>query len=142
MQIVISGQTPAKKNSKEIFTNRRTGRPILKSNAIFEVWQNNALRELKNINIKFKERVQIDYMFYVANDVQRDLDNMIASVNDALQLANADYAIQRGKVRPVKGTGIVAGDNWQLLRIGSADAEIDRLNPRVVLTITEIPKII
>ena len=142
MQIIISGQTPAKKNSKEIFTNRRTGRPILKSNAIFEVWQNNALRELKSFKTKFAGRVQIDYMFYVANDVQRDLDNMIASVNDALQLANADYAIRRGKVRPVKGTGIIAGDNWQLLRIGSADAEIDRTNPRVILTITEIPKII
>lgn len=140
--MLLVGKLRPKKNSKEIFTNRRTGRPILKSNAIFETWQNNALRELKNINIKFKTRIQIDYMFYVANDVQRDLDNMIASVNDALQLANADYAIQRGKVRPVKGTGIIAGDNWQLLRIGSADAEIDRLNPRVVLTVTEIPKII
>lgn len=138
MQLIISGQTPSKKNSKNIFRNRHTGRPILKSNDIFEAWQNAAFHELKQFKVKFNKRIQIDYMFYVQNDVARDLDNMIASVNDALQLANADYALQRGKVRPVKGSGIIAGDNWQLLRIGSADAEIDRDNPRVVLTITEI----
>jgi hypothetical protein len=71
--------------------------------------------------------------------VQRDIDNMIASVNDMLQLACSDYAFnKKGKWRPIKGTGIIIGDNWQNLKIGSADAQIDTNNPRCELIIKEI----
>ncbi len=139
MEITILGQTPSQKNGKQIVKNRSTGNMFIMSNSRVKNWQEDAIRQLASISCKFSGRVQIDYMFYVKDRVQRDLDNMIASVNDVLQVANCEYAIQRGKMRPVKGTGIIKGDNWQLLRIGSADAEIDKENPRVVLTITEIP---
>lgn len=141
MQFVISGQTPAKKNSREVLRNRANGKLIIKPNAAFDAWQQAALYELIKVPKFGAGRVQIDYMFYVANNVPRDLDNMIASINDCLQAAKCDTAFIRGKVRPVKGTGILAGDNWQLLRIGSADAEIDRENPRAVITVTEIPPV-
>lgn len=71
--------------------------------------------------------------------MQRDLDNMITSINDILQVANADMALnKRGKIKPVKGTGIIVGDHWQVLTIGSAHAHIDKENPRAELTITVI----
>lgn len=141
MQFTISGQTPAKKNSRDLFKNPRTGKPIIKPNAAYDNWQAAALYELIKVPKFGPGRVQIDYMFYVTDNAQRDLDNMIASVNDCLQVAKADSKFQRGKVRPVKGTGILAGDNWQLLRIGSADAAIDRENPRAVMTVTEVPPV-
>lgn len=77
-------------------------------------------------------------MFYVIDDTQRDLDNMIISVNDILQKANADITIKDGKEKLVKGTGIIWGDHWQVLKISSADAAIDRENPRAEITITEL----
>lgn len=138
MEITILGQTPAQKNGKQIVKNRRTGNMFIMSNSRVKTWQQSALEQLVSVSKRFEGRVQIDYMFYVKDNVQRDLDNMIASVNDILQVANADQALQRGKMRPVKKTGIIQGDNWQLLRIGSADAQIDKENPRVVLTITEL----
>ena len=138
MEITIKGQTPSQKNGKQIVKNRSTGNMFIMSNSRVKNWQEDAIQQLVQYPHKFTGRVQIDYMFYVKDKVQRDLDNMIASVNDVLQVANADYAMQRGKIRPVKKTGIIQGDNWQLLRIGSADAEVDKENPRVVLTITEI----
>lgn len=141
MQFVISGQTPAKKNSRDLFKNPRTGKPIIKPNAAFDAWQAAAMYELIKVPY-IRGRVQLDYMFYVVDNAQRDLDNMIASINDCLQAAKADMALQRGKVRAVKGTGILAGDHWQLLRIGSADAAIDRENPRAVITVTEVPPVV
>lgn len=141
MQFVISGQTPAKKNSREVLRNRSNGKLIIKPNATYDAWQAAALYELVKVPKFGTGRVQIDYMFYVANNVPRDLDNMIASVNDCLQVAKAETEFKRGKVRNVKGTGILAGDNWQLLRIGSADAAIDRENPRAIITVTEIPPV-
>lgn len=138
MQITILGQTPAQKNGKQIAKNSRTGSMFIISNNRVKTWQADALNQLKSVDEKIEGRVQIDYMFYVKDNVQRDIDNMIASVNDILQVANAEQAIQRGKMKPVKGTGIIQGDNWQLLRIGSADATIDKENPRCELTITKI----
>lgn len=138
MKLTILGQTPSQKNSKQVGHNRYTGKMFVTSSSIVKNWQLHALEQLSDFPYKFEGRVQIDYMFYVKDKVQRDIDNMIASCNDILQVANADLSQQRGKLRPVKGTGIIQGDNWQLLRIGSADAVIDKDNPRVELTITEI----
>lgn len=138
MKIVIYGQTPAQKNSKSVGVNPHTGRTFVASNKTVKDWQKSALLQLLAVKEKVQGRVQIDYMFYVKDNVQRDIDNMIATVNDTLQAANSDKAMQRGKLKPVKGTGIIQGDNWQLLRIGSADAEIDKDNPRAEINITQL----
>jgi len=139
-KIIISGQTPAQKNGKRILKNRRTGNSFIGSSDRVKEWQNLALRELRLQQKRFnKGRIQIDYMFYVVDDAQRDLDNMITSVNDVLQQANALYTIKNGKPKIIKGTGIIYGDHWQKLRIGSADAEVDRANPRAEMIITELP---
>jgi len=138
-KIVIFGQTPSKKNNKQIRQNRKTGQRFIGSSDIAKGWEIDALTQLKQECRRFnKGRIQIDYMFYVVDDVQRDLDNMVASVNDVLQQANALATIKNGKLKLLKGTGIIYGDHWQKLRLGSADAEIDRKNPRVEIIITEL----
>lgn len=138
MKITILGQTPAQKNNKNVGVNPHTGRTFVTSNKTVKDWQKSALEQLLSHQGSFKGRVQIDYMFYVKDNRPRDIDNMVTSVNDILQVANADSEIVRGKQKPVKGTGIIEGDNWQLLRIGSADAEIDKDNPRCEITITKL----
>jgi len=139
--IIISGQTPSQKNSKQIFKNFATGSSFISSSDIVKEWQRLAKMELRKYKFKFVGRVQIDYMFYVVDNAQRDLDNMVASVNDALQLANSQYHVVKGKVKPIKGTGIIQGDHWQFLRLGSADAQIDRENPRAEMIITVIDNV-
>lgn len=138
MKITIYGQTPSQKNSKQVGRNRYTGKTFVTSSSTVKTWQADALKQLMKVTDVFRDRVQIDYMFYVKDNVQRDLDNMITSVNDTLQNANCRQEIVKGKVKNVKGTGIIKGDNWQLLKIGSADAEIDKENPRAEITITPL----
>lgn len=65
-------------------------------------------------------KVTIAYQFFVKDNRRRDLDNMIASVNDVLVKA-----------------GLLIDDDWQHLAIGGADAEIDKKSPRVELWIEE-----
>lgn len=119
MKITIYGQTPAQKNSKQIFYNKATGKPFITSNSIVKDWQKSALLQLRTIKERFTEPVRLSYHFYCKDNRGRDLDNMIASVNDILQSAD----------------NIIAGDNWQVLEIGSAKAEIDKENPRAEITI-------
>lgn len=140
-KIIISGQTPSQKNGKEIRQNWKTGTKFIGSNDRVVAWKSKALHELRSEKQRFNRgRIQIDYMFYVVDAAQRDLDNMIASVNDVLQQANALMTFKNGKPKMLKGTGIIYGDHWQKLRIGSADAQIDRDNPRAEMTITMLPE--
>lgn len=136
MIIRISGQTPAQKNSKQLFKNHRTGATFITSSKVFKSWQVDALAELERLKIRIRGRVQIDYFFYVKDNRGRDLDNMIASVNDALVTACKSIDPRTGK--PEKGTGILEDDSWQFVRIGSADAKIDKENPHAKITITEL----
>lgn len=123
MHITLSGQTPAQKNNKQMALNRATGHMFPVSNPIVKRWQKAVAKELAMLYQRdtFTERVQVNYMFYVQDNRRRDIDNMIASVNDAIVLA-----------------GILPDDNWQSMRIGMADAVIDKDNPRAELVITPI----
>lgn len=138
MIITILGQTPSQKNSKNVGRNRYTGKTFVTSNKIVKDWQESALFQLRAVKEKFDTKVKIDYRFFVKDKRGRDLDNMIASVNDVLQQANADMKLVKGRMKAVKGTGIIAEDNWQHLEIGSAKAEHDTVNPRVEITITSL----
>ena len=138
-KITIHGQTPAQKNGKSVGVTK-TGRTFVASNKRVKDWQKEAIKELEMQDVKFRGgRLRIDYMFYVKDNVQRDTDNMISSVNDILQVAGADKAPdKKGKLKPVKGTGVIVGDHWQVLKLGDSDVEIDKENPRVELTISEL----
>lgn len=123
MQITILGQTPAQKNSKQIFYNKSTGKPFITSNDTVKSWQKQTAIQLNAMYQRdtFTKPVRVDYYFYVKDNRKRDIDNMIASINDALQAG-----------------GILEGDHWQVLEIGSAKAAIDKENPRAEITITEL----
>lgn len=115
--------------------NRRTGKPFILSNRNVKDWQKNALEQLKDFPHKFTMPVRIDYVFYVKDNRARDLDNMIATINDILQVAGANTA----RTTSVKNkSGIISGDHWQVLEIGSAVAQIDKEYPRAVITITPL----
>lgn len=145
IKIIIDGQVPSQKNSKRVMPNWNTRTVRLISSKKTLDWKELALAQLDPLEqrIRTDKRLQIDYMFYVKDKTQRDLDNMIASVNDVLQQACSDMEWvpnKKGKIveKRVKKTGIIIGDHWAVLKIGSADAEVDKENPRAELTITQV----
>lgn len=91
---------------------------FIMSNSRVKEWQRVALLELSAVKDRFIIPIKIDYLFYVKDNRKRDLDNMIASVNDVLQASE-----------------IISGDHWQVLEIGSAKATVDKEYPRCELLI-------
>jgi Holliday junction resolvase RusA-like endonuclease len=114
-KIIIAGQVPAKKNSRKPFI--RAGRMMNFPNPVYVRWEKQAMLQLPGRN-KPLEDITISYVFFNADLRLRDLDNMIASVNDML----------------VK-KGVIVGDHWQTLQLGSAKGVLDRENPRVEIEI-------
>lgn len=119
MKLIIEGQTPSQKNSKQIFRNSRTGQPFITSNNTVKEWQKSAAQQLKMQDVAFPGEVKIEYHFYVKDKRRRDLDNMIASVNDALVAAE-----------------VIQDDSWQFLTITGAWAKHDKENPRAEINVT------
>lgn len=117
---MIPGQTPSKKNAKQII--RVHGRPMIISSKKHAEWHKESSSYLKRvISISPRgdsDKVTINYMFYCKDARRRDVSNMLESVNDLLV-----------------DVGILTDDDWKHLSIGSADAEIDREFPRAEITI-------
>lgn len=119
MEITIPGQTPSQKNNKQIIPSRP---PRLVDNPIVKKWRNETakyLAETYKEDLKEKQVIAI-YTFYLKDRVRRDIDNMISSCNDALVQA-----------------GILSDDNWKVLRIGGAEAVLDKDNPRAEIVLVE-----
>ena len=123
LQLTITGQTPAQKNSKSIAYNRGTGKPFIMSNQNVKTWQNTAAIELLRYRIKepLQGRQELSVMFYVKDNRRRDLDNMLTTIQDALVKA-----------------GILEDDSWKSLKIGEVDAELDKENPRAEITLKTV----
>lgn len=112
LKLTILGQTPSKKNSR---INTRSGRSFPSKR--YTEWHKSASEQLKRlISISprgVSDKVTINYMFYVQDLRRRDVSNMLESINDLL----VDLEI-------------LEDDDWKHLRVGRADAELDRQNPR------------
>ena len=120
MTITILGSVPAQKNDKRMAINRKTGKHFPVTSKAVKEWQKSAALQLMQYQGQAEGRASIFYMFYVPDNRERDIDNMVASVNDALVKA-----------------GLLKSDSWQYLKSHGFDAEIDRENPRVELEVKE-----
>lgn len=120
MYLIVSGQVPAQKNKHISWYNKRTGRVVNTTHSSVLKWKDDVAKQLLGTQ-SITGRVRVEYMFYCKDRRRRDIDNMIASINDALVKA-----------------GIVEDDCWQKLKISGADAALDTINPRVELDITGI----
>jgi len=66
----------------------------------------------------------VDYQFCLANARRRDTANLIQS--------------QKPAIDGVVDAGLIVDDDWKHLEIGSVKCEVDRKNPRVVLTFRKV----
>ena len=96
------------------------GRQILYTAAPVKEWQESVAWQLKG-KPTFTGKVRISYFFYCKDNRRRDVDNMIATVNDALVKA-----------------GIIEDDDWKHLTIGIGMGILDKENPRGEIKIEEI----
>lgn len=87
-QCKINGRAKSKKNSKQLFKNKSTGKMFISTSDLFKKW---ALFAACHIN-RAKSKDTIDYpcnlsvkAYYSNKKNQQDLDNVITSVCDVLE---------------------------------------------------------
>lgn len=121
IKIVINGSVPPKKNSRNILI--RQGRVINVPSSRYARWETDSLWQVKGLKPLSGAPVSLQATFYVADNRQRDLDNMLASINDLLVKA-----------------GVLASDAWQYLNpINISCAGVDKSNPRVEIILDGSP---
>ena len=118
MKLTIYGDVPSKKNSKQIFRNRATGKPFIKSSERYEAWHRQALPQLHRTP-RAKDITAIAICFYPATKRRSDLTNKAESIMDLLVDA-----------------GVIEDDNWFVVPdIHPKFGGVDKENPRAEVEI-------
>lgn len=87
IKLVIPGNVPSQKNSKQIAINNRTGKRFVRSSSRVTAWKTYAIHELRGQFAGLQvtgSPIQLFLSFYFDNSRRHDLDNAAAGVMDAL----------------------------------------------------------
>ncbi len=121
MKIVIEGQCPSKKNSRNLFV--RNGRIVNIPSKIHAAWERQALVSLQTqYRGQFDGPVSVTCEFYNKDKRLRDIDNQQSAVLDLL----------------VK-SGLLKDDNYlNVVELHGYFKGIDKENPRVQIKVSEV----
>jgi len=121
---VLHGDVPSKKNSKQIFINRRTGQRFITASSAFKAWNKTATKELmaelmahklQHIALEPLDVVEkITLIFYPSTKRASDLTNRAEGVMDLLV-----------------DCGVIQDDNWFVVgHLVLQFESVDKNNPR------------
>lgn len=124
LKFTIYGNPITKKNSANIFYNRKTGRPFISPSKQYKEYANNFLAqamEQKLLGKKLSGRYNVKCMYYMKTKRKVDLTNLLEATDDCL--VNA---------------GIIVDDNCEIVA-GHDGSRVyhDKENPRVEVEICE-----
>lgn len=123
LKITIHGVPRSKKNSMNIITHPRTGRPMIVQGKAYREYERDAIKQItamhKAYHVDFP--CNIKCIFYRPTKVRVDLVNLLNAVDDMMVKA-----------------GVIEDDNWKII-VGHDGSRIlfDKDNPRTEITITE-----
>jgi Holliday junction resolvase RusA-like endonuclease len=91
MLLTIKGYVPSKKNSKQIWRNRRTNKPFVVSSDAWHSFENDALNQLKKQwhgkRATITKDLAVDITFLLRGKRKADIDNKLSGIFDLLQMA-------------------------------------------------------
>jgi len=120
MTLTIPGDTPAKKNSKQIIYVR--GKPLIIPSKAHKAWHDASMKHVKGYPPCFYPKCGVFATFYSKTAREADLDNKVSSILDLLVDA-----------------GILSSDGWNTVAMqGSMYGGKDKDNPRCEVEIHEI----
>ena len=124
IKISIPVKPVTKKNSQQIITNPKTGRPFIIPSKQFRDFEKDCkpyMLQIKNEIGQIRFPVNIKCIFYVDRKLKYDLTNLLEAIDDVL----VNY-------------GILLDDNRDILAAHDGSRVFyDKFNPRIELTIEE-----
>lgn len=123
--VTISGETPAKKNSKQIIINKKTHKPMIISSDRYTQWHKGAetdiLMQRHSLPSEPIDRpVIILLKFFHGDKRRRDSDNGASSILDLLV-----------------DNQVIADDSWQIVQTLHISNAYDKANARCEVIIQE-----
>lgn len=119
MTIIIAGDVPSKKNSKQIIYVR--GRPLIISSKNYQNWHKTAQNQLYGVK-PLPGLSSINLTFFSSTRRKFDLTNKAESVMDLLV-----------------DCGIIPDDNWSVVpKVVLEYGGVDKDNPRVEVSVTSL----
>lgn len=123
--VIIPVHPVTKKNSQQIITNPKTGRPFIIPSKQFRDFEKECkpyMLQIKNEIGQIKYPVNIQCVFYVSKRLKYDLTNLLEAIDDVL----VNY-------------GILLDDNRDILASHDGSRVFhDKFNPRIEIEITEL----
>ena len=118
IKIVIPLQPISKKNSQQIFINRKTGNPFIMPSQKYKDYESAAAWFIPK-NIHINKPVNVKCLFFMKNRQKCDLTNMLEAIDDVL----------------VK-CGLLADDNYTIVQSHDGSRIMhDKENPRTEIYI-------
>lgn len=124
MKLIIKGQTPSQKNSKQIFINKSTGKPFITSNQRVKEWHRDAYfqltKQFEGLEVT-EYPITITVIFWRETKRAYDLDNAYSTVADALVHAK-----------------VITDDNINFIEcVTLQHGGVDKINPRAEIYLDE-----
>lgn len=120
----LKGPPRTKKNHQQILKNR-SGRPFVAPSKDFLLYQEKCLWQIKTPQRSISEAVNVKAVYYMPNRRRVDLTNLLEATDDIL--------VRAGVLADDCATIVAAHDGSRVL--------LDRQNPRVEITITEMEEV-
>jgi len=125
MKYIIQGETISKKNSKQIFINKRTGKRFITTSKAYKNWYDSAIKqflfEYPDIQT-YHKRVNVYMTFYRKTKRSFDYNNISQGIMDLL----VDIGL------------LEDDDDKHAVPVFDPNVYIDKDNPRCEITIEEI----
>ena len=122
IKLTIYSRPVTKKNHSRIITNPKTGKPMVIQSKQYVQYEADALKQLHKPSETVTCACNAQYRYYMPNARKCDLVNLIQATNDIL----------------VKG-GVIEDDNYTIVAShDGSGVEVDKENPRVEITLTEV----
>ena len=107
MKIVIPLQCRSKKNSQQIYINKRTNKPFVSQSEIYKEFEQNCGYFLKKYQTNISYPINLKCTFYVKDKRKRDIVNLLNAIQDILVkykvIADDNYNI----VQSIDGSRII-----------------------------------
>lgn len=107
MKIVIPLQCRSKKNSQQIYINKKTNKPFVSQSEIYKEFEQNCGYFLKKNQTNISYPINLKCTFYVKDKRKRDIVNLLNAIQDILVkykvIADDNYSI----VQSVDGSRII-----------------------------------
>ena len=125
IKITLPVKPVTKKNSQQIITNPKTGRPFIIPSAQFRTFEKECkpyMLQIKNEIWQIKYPVNVQCVFYVDRKLRYDLTNLLEAIDDVL----VNYSI-------------ILDDNRDILASHDGSRVFyDKFNPRIEIEISEM----